>query len=174
MSEILKKIYRVIDRISRILGFLAGAIIIFLLIAVVADVVLRYFFNSPIEWVPEYSEYSLLYITFLGTAWVLLEKGHVNIDLALTRLNPRAQAMANTINYLVAAIVFLIVTWFGLKVTLDMLQTNYLYDTPLKTPRFIVLAVIPLGSALLFLLLIKNTWEYFMNWRHMDKGATRS
>ena len=44
----------------------AGLIFLFMMVAVCVDVIMRYWFQSPMGWVVEVCEYLLLYVTFLG------------------------------------------------------------------------------------------------------------
>jgi len=60
---------------------------------------------------------------------VLREEGHVKMDLLLTRLNPRAEAILNIVTSGVGAIICLALTWFGIKVTWDNFQTGYFLHT---------------------------------------------
>ena len=56
---------------ERVCASAATLIFVAMMLVVCAEVLLRYGFNSPISWVVEISEYALLWITFLGAAWVL-------------------------------------------------------------------------------------------------------
>ena len=53
------------------LMFIGAAILAFLMLAVCWDVVARTIVGKPLIWLLEFTEYGLLYMTFLCTAWVL-------------------------------------------------------------------------------------------------------
>ena len=78
--KILAKVGTIFDRTIGYLAFVAAIIIILTMLAVSAQIVMRYFLNRPMIWVMEITEISLLFITFLGTAWLLRREGHVKID----------------------------------------------------------------------------------------------
>jgi len=59
----------------------ASCILILVTIGTTIDVIMRYFFNSPIVGVKELSEYSMTWLCFLGAGWVLTRRGHVAITL---------------------------------------------------------------------------------------------
>jgi TRAP-type C4-dicarboxylate transport system permease small subunit len=92
LSRSLARIGCILDRIIDLCAFAAGLLLSFILISVCLEVVMRYFLNRPLQWVIELTEYALLYITFLGTAWLLKKDGHIAVDVMLFRLGPRAQA----------------------------------------------------------------------------------
>jgi TRAP-type C4-dicarboxylate transport system permease small subunit len=93
---------------------------------------------------------------------VLKEERHVKIDIVLNRLNARTQATLNIITSVIGAIVFLVVAWYGLQVTLESLQTGYRLDTPLRTHRFLIVAVIPVGSFLFSVRFLRRAYGYLV------------
>lgn len=131
-----------------------------MMLAIFADVTLRYLINRPITWVFEATEYSLLYITFLGTAWLLKREGHVKLDLLLNWLKPRTQTFLNVVTSILLAIVCLLLVWYGAHSTWDHFQRGILSVRYYEPPKFIFLAVIPVGSFLLFIQSIKRTYGY--------------
>lgn len=54
----------------------------------------RYLFNKPMGWYVELVEYSLIFVTFLSTAWLLQNKGHVKIELVVKRIPKASLRMA--------------------------------------------------------------------------------
>jgi len=85
--RILKKLEALFDYCLNIMAVTAAIILAMIIVLVSADALGRYFFNQPILWVPEITEYSLIFITFLGSAWLLNKEGHVMMELALNHLN---------------------------------------------------------------------------------------
>jgi TRAP-type C4-dicarboxylate transport system permease small subunit len=68
--------------------------------------------------------------------------------------------VVNTITSLLGAIVCLIITAYGVKVTWDYMQMGYLYYGSLVIPAYLFAAVIPLGGFLLFIQFLKRTYSY--------------
>ena len=94
-------IRRTFDRILDSLAAMAGGLILFACLIVSYEVFMRYFLNSPTSWTLEISEYCLLWITFLGTAWLLREDGHVKVDLLSDRLKARGKDTAESAIYII-------------------------------------------------------------------------
>ena len=169
--KLLSKSSAIFDRILDYLSVLAAVFLSFLTLGIVTEVILRKVWVSPIYWMAEAAEYSLLWITFLVAAWVLRSEGHVRMDLLLNNLNPKTQALLNTVTAVVGAIICLALTWFSVQVTWGYLQTDFRLPTFVRPPKFPIMLVIPLGSFLLLVQFLRSSWGYFRNWRVLpDEG----
>jgi TRAP-type C4-dicarboxylate transport system permease small subunit len=155
----------VFDRVISVFMFLAAVILAFLMISVCWDVMARTFVKRPLTWVLEFTEYGLLYMTFLSAAWVLRNEGHVTNDVFFARLSPKNQALFNTITSTVGAVVCLLLTWFGALVSWDKLQSGAYQPTPMEPPDFPIFAIIPLGFFLLSIQFIRRTHRHLKKWR---------
>lgn len=94
----------------------------------------------------EVTEYILLYIPFLGAAFVLREGGHIRVDILINHFSQRTRKMLHILTSFVGGIVMLTYTYFGGQVTWDYFKRGVPALESLKTPLFLVLMVIPLGS----------------------------
>ncbi len=165
----LARITAVFDRTLNLLAYLAAALIAFIMLSVSYEVVMRYFFNRPPVWVIDITEILLLYIAFLAVAWLLREEGHVRMDMVLTRLKSRPQATLNIITSTICAIIFLVVTWYGVRVTWVHFQKGLYSPTFLDIPSAYSLVIIPVGSFLLFIQFLRRIRRFVGNWRASDK-----
>ena len=172
--KLVTKAVAIFDRTLDVSVILASALLAFTLLSICAEVVLRYFFGSPLSWVVEISEMNLLYITFLAAAWVLRRKGHVKIDLLLNRLKPRTQALLGIIISIIGAIVFMFLIWYGAQVTWDNFLRGTYRSTVLEIPNAAVLFIIPLGSFLLFIQFLRDGYGYLSSWRTSGGKEQRS
>jgi C4-dicarboxylate transporter DctQ subunit len=167
--ELLTKAGTVFDRLLDLFAILAGAIISFITVSVCAGILSRYFLNRPMSWVVEISEYGLLYITFLVAAWVLKQEQHVSVDLVYSRLSPRNQAIAGIFTSVAAAIVFFIINLYGFKVTKGQFDAKYFTPSILEAPKFAITLIIPVGTFLLLLQIIRKIYHHIND---LIKGYT--
>ena len=141
----------------------AGALIVFIMLVMSVHVLMRYFLLMPIRWAVEFTEYLMIWITFLGAAWVLKEEGHVKIDLISSQLTPRGQALLNTVTSSIMAAICLFLTVYGGMATYDSVvrgaARTYLYATPL----WILLIVIPIGGFFLFIQAVRRARGYLQS-----------
>jgi len=70
-----------IHSLSKICGIISTILIGSAVLVTTQMVVVRYFFKMNTVWQTEYVIFSLAAATFIGAPYVLLKKGHVNVDL---------------------------------------------------------------------------------------------
>ncbi len=136
---------------NKVLVFIASAMMAGLMIIVCIDLTLRYFFNSPLLWGTEVTEILLLYITFLGMAWVFREDGHVVIDVFTNKTTGRKKKILNGISYFLVGIVSAVLIYYGFYTTYDHYSRGVFNPTVIETPIALIIIVIPIGSIPLFL-----------------------
>jgi len=171
-----KEAWNVFDRIVKVLFFLAGALIAFFVLAVCWDVIARSLLGQPLRWVVEFSEYGLLFITFLGTAWVLRSEGHVSIDIVLAHLNSSKRALLIAAMSLVGAIVCaFLVYWGGYVgyVSIDHLQRGLYQATTMEVPDFPLFMIIPIGSLLLLIQFLRRMHDNLRMWKEARSRSSK-
>ena len=156
----MKRLLDIFDRTLNIMTFLAGMLLIFIMLSVCMEVILRSFFNRPQIWVTEVTECLLLYITFLGTAWLLREEGHVKVDVILNRLKPQTTAFLGIISSIIGVLVSITLTIYGFSVTWNYFQRGIYTPTALELPVSAILLIIPIGSLMLFIQFIRRTGKF--------------
>jgi TRAP-type C4-dicarboxylate transport system permease small subunit len=110
---------RAVTFLSRVAGVFA-AILIGLAVLVICDMVIeRYFFAVATIWQIDVVTYSIVAATFVGSAYVLMTRGHVNVEILPLYLAPRAR-------YWLA--LFTIVLSLGFCLVLFLLCTAYWYE----------------------------------------------
>ena len=91
----LLKLERIFDRFSDVMGWVAGALNLLMLINVFYDSIMRYFFSTGSIALQE-MEWHLFAMVFLfGIAYALKEDGHVRVDVFYDRFPPRWKAIVN-------------------------------------------------------------------------------
>ena len=163
----------VFDHILNFFYWVSCVLIGFMTVIVSADVFSRQVLGHPTVWVIELCEYGLLWITFLGTAWLLREEGHIRIDLIVNRLNPRSASMVDTITSVVGAVLCLIIAWHGAEVVGGFFVSGVRSIEMLQIPRYLILWVIPMGSFLLFIQFLRRAHKYWGKWRTTSKVGRR-
>ena len=102
---------KILDSVSRWLGYVAAVIIGLLMLLVVADVCGRYLFNNPITGASELASFMMIIITFPALAWAALLRKHVTVELVMIHFSQRVQAIVNSIMLLLALGTYVIITW---------------------------------------------------------------
>ena len=146
------KLDHYLDTVNGAMAATGAVAVVFMMLAISYSVVMRYFWNQPVPWVVEISSYLMLYITFLGTAWLLRKDGHVEVDLFLANAKPRTKAGFKAVTSIGGVVVGFVLAWKGSAVTIDYYGRGVTVMGILNTPQFLLTGIIPIGG---FLLLIE-------------------
>lgn len=165
----MKRIESILDRVINWFAGLSTALIAVSCIIVCVEIISRYFFNSPQDWVVETTEYLILWFTFLGAAWVLKMDGHVKIDIVLHGRSQKFRSLISAITSFICAAECFLIFWIGVQVCIDYYQRGIVIPKTLQPPKYPILAVIPLGSFLLFVQFLRITNKHIRLWRELFK-----
>lgn len=123
---------------------------------VTMDVTLRYGFNAPTKWANEFSAYLAVLVIFLGISYVLRENAHIRVDVVVRKLPRRAQDWIRVITSVILLgyiIILFHLTWDVLVMNFAINKTSF---TAMDVPIWPIQAFIPLGLAIMGLLLIQH------------------
>lgn len=104
---------RIVSAMSRAAGLLAALFLLSSVIVVCHMVFVRTILGHSTIWQTEYSIYSVVAATFLGSAYVLLLKGHVNVDLLPMMMKPRPRLLMEAITGLLSLVFCALLAYSG-------------------------------------------------------------
>jgi TRAP-type C4-dicarboxylate transport system permease small subunit len=110
-DKILQKLEKSVRKITIALLAVAMVAMVILMLLGVVDVIGRYLFNRPIAGVYGISEILLVAVVFFGWTYTLTVGGHVRLDIFISRLPPRAQAISGFITSFVGLIILGLIAW---------------------------------------------------------------
>lgn len=157
----------IFGRIVDTLNYLGIFLLVFITLAVIAEVVVRYGMGYSITWVVDIGEYIMLWIAFLGGAWVLKREGHVRMDLVINCLKPRTQTLVNLAMSFVGVGICLILCWYSGESTLDHFLRGVTRRGMIRVPKAPIMAVIPIGSLLLAIQFLKRALGFLRDWKSL-------
>ena len=137
------------ERTTAVLAMAAGGLILAMSLWITYDVLARYFLDIASPWSFDLSEYSLVWITFLGAPWVLLQDRHVRIEILVDALPAPAQRVLGTAVSVVAILACLVLTWRTGIAAVEYFRSDIMMPRIWRIPRIWPYAVVPIGSALL-------------------------
>ena len=159
LSKAVHSLRRVVSLISRAVNSVAAGILVVMMLLTAADVLLRYVFNQPISGSLELTEYMMLIVVAFGLAHCAAQKGNVRVDVLTSRLPPRAQAVLNSITYLLSLGLFALITWQSISYIGFMFDAGRI-SASLLIPVFPFVGMVALGSAMLSLVLLVDFLDY--------------
>ncbi len=147
---------RLVAQASRATGVLAAGLILISVIVVCQMVAARYFFGHPTTWQTEFVVYALVATTLIGSPYVLLHRGHVNMDIVVLYANQRARfwlaLLADAVSLLFCGLMF----FYGLTFWHEAWASDWHSDTVTRVPLWIPYLSLPVGMGLLALQLLAD------------------
>ncbi len=90
----------------------AGALVLaVMMLMTFADVIGRYAFNRPIVGTVDMTELYMGLIVYLGIGYVTYRRGHISVDIAISRLAPRARRFFDLFAQLVCTTLAALISW---------------------------------------------------------------
>lgn len=151
--QIIEKFIQAIEKMNKWVGRASCNLIFVFMFLMVYEVIARYFFESPTIWVHEVCGYIFAAYIALTGGWVLLEKGHVAVDIIYQYFPDKAKRFADVAVSIVALFMFSVLFWQGYKFAWHAFATNQHSHTLFGPPLWPVKTMLPAG-ALLFILQI--------------------
>lgn len=142
---------RVVRWLSRVTGVFAALLIAFAVLVICDMVIERYVFNVNTIWQIDFVTYAIVGATFIGSPYVLMHRGHVNVDILPMHSGPRLRfwlaLVTASLSLAFCAVLFVLVCryWY------EAYTANWRSDTVWRARLWIPLAAMPLGIGLLVL-----------------------
>jgi TRAP-type C4-dicarboxylate transport system permease small subunit len=108
---------KIVNIINKTLEVILVTIVALQAVLLMASVLLRYLFNSPIIWGDEIVRYSLIWMTFVGAAMATKEKQHIQVDVIDTVLPKLGQKMTNWFVDVVVVGFMVFLIYYGIRMT---------------------------------------------------------
>lgn len=148
------------DRLLNGMAAIAGIILLFMMLVVCYDVLMRYILRMPVGWVVEVCEYLMIYLTFFGSAWLLREGGHVNVDILYYLISRKSIRRFKIFISFIGAVSTLFLVVYGTATTWDVYQRGVTELKMLEIPKWTLLWVIPFGSVFLSIEFFRQFFHY--------------
>ena len=136
---------RLIEAVSRALAAISVLFLIAAVIVVCEMVFIRYVLRGSTVWQTEFVTYSLIAATFLGSPWVLMIRGHVNVDLLPGTLPPGPRRAMEIVAGLLSLAFCALLAWSGWSYFHEAWAGGWTTETVWKLPLWIPLLPLPLG-----------------------------
>jgi C4-dicarboxylate transporter, DctQ subunit len=157
----MKAFWKGFDTVLNGMLFFAGVILIFTTVSVCYGIAMRFFFRSPSIWVAQTTEYALLWMVFLGTTWLLREKGHVSADILYGSLSERTKTRLDLVMYTLAGLACGVLVVFSGSYVWECISRGVTDVRAVTIPKWTVFWIIPVGMAFLTLQFFRIVWQRY-------------
>ncbi len=164
----LEQFINLIEKMNEKIGKASAALIFVFMILMVYEVIARYFFESPTIWAHEVCGYLFAAYIALTGGWVLLEKGHVAVDIIYQKFPRKLKYIADIAVSLAGFFMFSIILWQGYKFAWHAIKTNQHSHTLFAPPMWPVKILIPIGALLFITQLAVNLYRTIVDYKALE------
>ena len=148
-----------VRRVSQLCGFVAAGLIALGVLVVCHMVFVRYVLNQNTIWQTDFTTYCLIAATFVGSPYVLMTRGHVNVDVLPLYLTGRTRfwlALASALVSLAFCATIAVLTFLFWKQAWD---NRWVSDTMWRARLWIPYSSMPIGLGILCLQYVADIWN---------------
>jgi TRAP-type C4-dicarboxylate transport system permease small subunit len=147
-----------VRRLSQLCGIVAAALIALGVLVVCQMVFIRYVLNQNTIWQTDFVTWSLVAATFIGSPYVLLTRGHVNVDVLPLYLSERPRWWLALASVLMSLAFCLVLLWLAGRFWLESWEQKWVSDTMWRARLWIPYSSMPIGLAILALQFVADLY----------------
>jgi TRAP-type C4-dicarboxylate transport system permease small subunit len=142
---------RAVRWLSRVTGVIA-ALLIALAVLVICDmVIVRYLLKTNTIWQVDFVTYAIIAATFVGSPYVLMHRGHVNVDILPMHSGPRFRYWLALFTSVLSLAFCAVLWWLCTRFWYEAWSQNWRSDTVWRSRLWIAYLSMPVGLGLLVL-----------------------
>lgn len=153
---------RFVAMLSRLCGLAAGSMLVISVLVVCQMVVLRYVLVESSIWQTEFVTYLLLSATFIGAPYLLLTKGHVNVDLVPIYLGLKARFVLALVASTLSLLFCVLIAWLGFEFWLEAWTNQWHSDSMWEVRLWIPYMAMPIGFGVLSLQYVADLFSLLL------------
>jgi len=150
---------RIITPVTRILFYIGLVFLAGMMFLTAADVIGRYFLNSPVLGSFEITEYLMVILMASSLAYCGIMKGHVEIELVTDRLPDSTQSILGCVTSFLGLGLFVFITWQSF-IYIGDLAASKAATTVLLIPAWPFVLILAIGLTVFCLVLLLRFLEY--------------
>lgn len=139
------------------IGGLCAAALIAASVGVVCQMVwIRYVLGQTTIWQTDFVTFALVAATFLGAPYVLMTRGHVNVDVLPLYVGPRVRWWLALVASAISLLFALVLAWLASAFWYEAWDNNWRSDSMWRARLWIPYAAMPAGLAVLSLQMLAD------------------
>jgi TRAP-type C4-dicarboxylate transport system permease small subunit len=149
-------VIRLLDRVCTALAVVAATLFLFCTFSICYSIFTRSLgLPSPI-WVVQFNEYAMLWLTFLGTGYILMKNRHVSIQIVTSRFGDKGRRIMGQIHNLLGMLLCMALCYFTWLSTWDHIVRNVIDVQAVDVPKGYIILIIPVGFLILVLQFLRK------------------
>lgn len=147
-----------IRSVSTLMGVVAAGLILLAIAVVCQMVFVRAVLDQSSIWQTEFATFSIVAATFLGAPYILLTRGHVNVDLLPLMAGPRTRRVLYLMGSSVALAFCGIFLYAAVPWWYEVWQTDQTTPSIWRASLWVPYLAVPVGLAQLCLQYLSEIW----------------
>lgn len=137
--------------------FLVGSLI-FNLVLIFIQVIMRYIFKSSLSWSEELGRYIFLWQIWIGASYAVKKSKHLRIEVLKKHLSPKGQVKLDLVAIIIWAAFSLFLTTKSAELTSILISRGQL-SPAMRLPMGYAYASVPVGCGLMTIRLVQEIYE---------------
>lgn len=155
----MERFVRTIESLSRLCGILAVILMILALLSVCHMVIVRGILGEAVIWQTEFATFALVGATFIGSPYVLMVRGHVNVELLPLKLASGPRYVLAIVTALAALAFCVAVLANSVEWWWEAYDGGWTTDSIWRPRLWIYYAALPVGMLILCLQYVADIWS---------------
>ena len=147
----MKFFYNLVNKLSLWGAYLSSILLVSLVLLILTEIFIRYFFNTSTLIADEYSGYLFLASVFLGLSYTFKENAHIRINILTSRMSEKSNKFIDIFAGSITIVVLLFALYRTILFTFDSYEMEMLSESVSQTPLYLTQLVMPLGLSLFIL-----------------------
>jgi TRAP-type transport system small permease protein len=102
---------RAIRTVNKALHYVAGALIVAVMLFTVYNILGRWLFDAPLRGTVELTQLVMIGVVYLGLAYAQHHDDHISVDLIYQRFGPRVRAAVDAFAAVLSTAILILVAW---------------------------------------------------------------
>ncbi len=148
---------KILRRIPDVFGFVSAVLMAAIWALMMAEVMARNIFESPILGASEIAIYLYVTAAYWGFSYTQKEKGHICVELLYDRLGAQAKRVVDVISCVLGDILLVFFTFFTWKMFTNSWAVKEIQLTAMKMPVYLLKFAVAVGVTIMLVQLIIDT-----------------
>ena len=150
-------------------AIITGVTLSICVVLVNANVIMRYFFNTPIHWAEEVVTSLFVWTVFIGSAYAYRKHSHLGVDILVNILPNKVRTVVKSVMSVVELFVLMMLTWISGEYVYHLIfsrsgKLKVVMTDLLRIPKWWTGIAVPIGFGLSVIysiyFMVKNVRAY--------------
>ncbi len=143
--------YNIANRLSLWGAYLSAFLLVSLVLLILTEIFIRYFFDMSTLIADEYSGYLYLASIFLGLSYTFKESAHIRINILTSKMSKQSNRFIDVFAGIITIVILIFALYRTVLFTFDSYEMEMLSEAVSETPLYLTQLVMPLGLSLFIL-----------------------